>query len=84
MHGFMPTVLRFDGLNVRLYSGDHRPAHVHVIGAEVQTVFVLNCPDGPPKIRECYGFSRPEARRIGTDLRAFVPELCESLRRIHG
>lgn len=84
MHGFMPTVLRINGLNVRIYSSDHRPAHVHVIAADGEAVFVLNCPDGPPEIRESYGFSRPKARRIGTDLRAFVPDLCAHWRRIHG
>ncbi|HEY2609796.1 MAG TPA: DUF4160 domain-containing protein [Reyranella sp.] len=28
----MPTVLRIGGLRIMIYSSDHRPAHVHVIG----------------------------------------------------
>ena len=48
----MPTVLRLDGLRVRIYVDDHRPAHIHVIAADGEAVFVLNCPDGPPELRE--------------------------------
>ena len=47
----MPTVLRFDGLRVVIYPDDHRPAHVHVIGAGGEAVFILNCPEGPPELR---------------------------------
>ena len=64
----MPTVLRLDGLRVVIYPADHRPAHVHVIGAKGEAVFVLNCPDGPPSLRESYGFSRREELRIQKDL----------------
>ena len=45
----MPTVLRLDALRVAIYPNDHRPAHVHVIGAGYEAVFNLHCPDGPPE-----------------------------------
>lgn len=48
----MPTVLRLGALRVVIYPNDHRPAHVHVLGAGGEAVFVLNCPDGPPELRE--------------------------------
>lgn len=48
----MPTVLRLDGLRVAIYPNDHRPAHVHVLGPGSEAVFVLNCPEGPPELRE--------------------------------
>ena len=54
----MPTVLCFDGLRVVIYPNDHRPAHVHVIGGGCEAVFDLHCPEGPPELRENYGFSR--------------------------
>ena len=60
----MPTVLRFDGLRVVIYPADHRPAHVHVIGAAGEAVFILHCPDGPPELRESYGFDRRALNRI--------------------
>ncbi|MBA4152583.1 MAG: hypothetical protein C0509_08480, partial [Acinetobacter sp.] len=39
----MPTVLRWGGLRVAIYPNDHRPAHVHVIGAGREAVFRLCC-----------------------------------------
>lgn len=54
----MPTVLRIAGFRVVIYPNDHRPAHVHVVGAEYEAAFNLRCPDGPPELRESFGFSR--------------------------
>jgi hypothetical protein len=80
----MPTALRLDGLRVVIYPADHRPAHVHVIGAGGEAVFVLNCPDGPPQLRESYGFGRPDVNRIKERLTGEVATLCEEWRKIHG
>ena len=80
----MPTVLRVSGLRVVIYPADHRPAHVHVIGAGAEAVFLLNCPSGPPVLRESYGFSRTEVSRIEDDLVGSVSALCREWRRIHG
>jgi hypothetical protein len=79
----MPTIFRFDGLRVVIYPNDHRPAHVHVIGATGEAVFVLNCPDGPPKLREDFGFTRTELGRIETELAGAVAALCAKWRSIH-
>lgn len=80
----MPTVLRFEGMRAVVYPSDHRPAHVHVIGAGGEAVFNLNCPDGPPELRESYGFSRPDVGRIKTVLTAHLAVLCAEWRKIHG
>ena len=80
----MPTVLRLDGLRVTIYLNDHRPAHVHVIGAGKEAVFDLHCPEGPPELRENYGFPRPELTRIVADLAVRLAELCDAWERIHG
>jgi hypothetical protein len=88
----MPTVLRFAGLRVVIYPNDHRPAHVHVIGpAHVhvigggcEAVFNLDCPDGPPELRENYGFARHELARIVDTLRQAIADLCAQWRMIHG
>ena len=80
----MSTVLRFDGLRVVIYPADHRPEHVHVIGADSEAVFILNCPAGPPKLRENYGFSRPQVTRIKDELANKIAVLCEEWRKIHG
>ena len=66
----MPTVLVFRGLDVRIYTNDHRPAHVHVVGRGCEAKFQLNCPDGPVEVVENFGFSRREMRQILEALQA--------------
>lgn len=80
----MPTVLRIDGLRVVIYPNDHRPSHVHVIGAEGEAVFVLNCPQGPPALREVFGFDRRRTSVIAERLAGALPVLCEKWSAIHG
>jgi hypothetical protein len=80
----MPTVHRFDGLRVAIYPNDHRPAHVHVMGAGGEAVFNLHCPDGPPELRESYGFTRRDVNRIKDALVSVLATLCEEWRSIHG
>lgn len=80
----MPTVLRFDGLRVVIYPNDHRPAHVHVSGADGEAVFILHCPSGPPELRESYGFSRQAVGRILVGLAAHLTALCTHWSDIHG
>jgi hypothetical protein len=48
----MPTVIRFDGLRVVIYTDDHRPPHVHVIGRGCEAIFQLAGPATPPVLRE--------------------------------
>jgi hypothetical protein len=80
----MPTVLRFDGLRVTVYPNDHRPAHVHVIGSGAEAVFDLNCPNGPPSLRENFGFGRHQVTRIVRRLLIELTDLCGQWSRIHG
>ena len=80
----MPVVMRFDGLRVAIYPNDHRPAHVHVRGGEGEAVFVLHCPDGPPELRESFGFGRPDVGRIKDIIANNLADLCMSWRAIHG
>ena len=79
----MPTVLRLDGLRVVIYPNDHRPAQVHVIGAQGEAVFILHCPDGPPELRESFGFGLPDLRRIESKLESSLAILCRKWRTIH-
>lgn len=80
----MPTVLRLANLRVVIYSADHRPAHVHVIGAGGEAVFNLHCPDGPPELRDSYGFGRHDVNRIKEGLVGLIAVLCDAWRQIHG
>jgi hypothetical protein len=80
----MPTVLRLGALRVVIYPNDHRPAHVHVIGAGGEAVFVLHCPDGPPELRESYGFGGTDLNGVGMALAEALPALCAEWSAIHG
>ena len=60
----MPTALQIDGLRVVIYPNDHRPPHVHVLGAGTEAVFILNCPAGPPTLRGSFGFTTPPTARL--------------------
>ena len=80
----MPTVLRIGGLRVVIYPTDHRPAHVHVIGSGGEAVFILHCPDGPPTLRESFGFKRSDFSTIIAALTTALNTLCQEWSRIHG
>jgi len=80
----MLTVLRLDGLRVVIYPNDHRPAHVHVIGADGEAVFNLNCPEGPVVLRESYGLSLSAVNRLQAALADNLETLCVRWREIHG
>jgi len=80
----MPTILRFAGLRVVIYPSDHRPAHVHVIGGGCEAVFNLHCPEGPPELRENYGFSAKMLNRIAAMLAANLADACRDWETIHG
>lgn len=81
----MPSVgTRIDGLRMVIYPNDHRPAHVHVMGDGCEALFNLRCPEGPPELRENYGFNAGRLRRIRAGLVAQLALLCAEWRRIHG
>ena len=80
----MPTVDKLGGLRVVIYPNDHRPAHVHVMGNGFEAVFNLHCPEGPPVLRENYGFSQADASRIKSALATRLAHLCAAWSTIHG
>jgi hypothetical protein len=80
----MPTVDDIDGLRIVVYPNDHRPAHVHVIGSGCEAVFKLNCPQGPPELRENYGFAAGKLSKIKAALASRSSSLCAEWSRIHG
>jgi hypothetical protein len=80
----MPTVLRIGGLRVVIWPNDHRPAHVHVKGADGEAMFNLHCPGGPPTLHESYGFGLADLNRIEDVLTAAIAALCAKWEMIHG
>ncbi len=80
----MPTVLRLGSLRVVIWPNDHRPAHVHVVGADGEAVFNLHCPGGPPELRESYGFTLSDLNRMVSILAVEITVLCAKWKAIHG
>lgn len=65
-------------------SNDHRPEHVHIVKAEREAVFLLNCPNGPVLLRENFGFNRGQIDRIERAMNPIVSDLCGEWEKIHG
>jgi hypothetical protein len=80
----VPTVLRIGGLRVVVWPNDHRPAHVHVMGAGGEAVFNLNCPGGPSALRENYWFRLADLNGIEDALARAIAALGAEWRTIHG
>ena len=80
----MPVVSRIHGFRIVIYVNDHRPAHVHVMGAQEEAVFILHCPKGPPELRESFGFKIPALRRIQNAIAEALAALCAEWRNVHG
>jgi len=56
---------------------------MRVIG-DCEAVFKLNCPNGPPELRENYGFTSGDVKKIKAALTLNVAHLCAEWIRIHG
>jgi hypothetical protein len=67
-----------------IYSSDHRPAHVHVIGGGGRGSIQPELPQGPPILREVYGLSRADVARIRAVIAAELSVLCVAWESIRG
>jgi hypothetical protein len=54
------------------------------MGRGCEAVFKLNCPGGPPELRENYGFSRGDLTKIKAALTSRTTHLCAAWSKIHG
>jgi hypothetical protein len=54
------------------------------MSAEHEAIFELNCPDGPPSLRENYGFRKATLNLITSHLQDNLADLCKQWRKIHG
>jgi hypothetical protein len=79
----MPTVMRIDGLRVAIYTNDHRPPHVHVLGPGKEAVFLLDAPTGRPTLRGSLGFTTVELNRIAVRLADKLALLSSEWERLH-
>lgn len=71
------TTAAVPGLRISFYSNDHEPRHVHVTDGTNVVVFFLNCPDGPPTLRQNHGFGLHRVNRIKKALAGEIATLCD-------
>ena len=64
----MPNIFILFGLRVVIYSNDHQPSHVHVIGNGCEAIFNLNCPHGPAGLRANFHFPDKDLKKIEAEL----------------
>ena len=81
----MPTVLPiFKGWRVVIYTNDHLPPHVHVIGGEEHARFELLCDLAQVRFLSNIGFGLAQLKQIETYLLKHLAHLCREWGRIHG
>ena len=79
----MPTLVNLDGYRIMIFTNDHEPPHVHVFKAECRAIVLLNCPTGPPTLRESEGFNKRELNKIYRIVSSKIKLLCLKWEEIH-
>jgi hypothetical protein len=79
----MPTVLRERGFQIRIYTNDHEPMHVHAVKGGDVVVINLGDEDDLPYVRENHGLKPAEVRLALEIVTAHQAFLIEEWRRIH-
>jgi hypothetical protein len=67
-----------------IYTLDHAPAHVHLVGTEGRAKVALNCPDGPALPIDVRGCDAPMLKKMLQDIGQALPMLCQAWRSMHG
>jgi len=79
----MVVVHRAHGFRFVIYTSDHEPAHIHVIGAG-ETKIDLWGPERRPHVVWSVGMSRADVKRALAEVADRRLELLAKWRRIHG
>lgn len=70
---------------VVVYSNDHPPSHVHVLGKGCEARYRLNCPDGPVTLWDYEGdWTFRHIVELGEEIAAHLDDCCVAWSRIHG
>lgn len=82
----MATVFRSHRrYRVILYSSDHPPPHVHVLGKGLEARYVLGCPDGPVDLWDHRGtWSLAHLNELRGEISARLTHCCALWSEIHG
>ena len=80
----MPTILKVRSWRVVIYTNDHRPPHVHVIGTAEHARFELLCDLKRVRLMSTIHFSASQLALIENQLVINLVQLCSEWGRIHG
>ena len=80
----MPAILRVGRLRVVIYTSDHPPPHVHVIGAGTEARIALGGDGERPSLMTNEGLSRRELEKALAEIDRSRALLLERWREIHG
>ncbi len=80
----MGTLLRIGALRVMIYTLDHAPAHIHLIGPSGRAKIALNCPNGPALPIDVRGLESAVLKRAIQEIEQHLSELCQTWRSLHG
>jgi hypothetical protein len=77
------VVHRAHGYRFVIYTQDHAPAHIHLIGAGNAKIDLIG-PDGSIELVYAIGIKRPELRRLLEEVAARRDDFLQDWERIHG
>jgi Domain of unknown function (DUF4160) len=81
----MPNILpSIRGWRVVIFTNDHRPPHVHVIGPEESARFELLCDLDSVKLMDNINFTLSKLQVIEIYLVKHIAHLCIEWERVHG
>jgi len=79
----MPTLLRFRGFNILMWTQDHEPSHVHAFGKGGQVAFWLHCPTGPVTLRFAKKVKVADRRALERFVNDNLSILCKAWKELH-
>ena len=79
----MVTVHRARGFRFVIYTSDHEPAHVHVIGPGFAKINLLGSDSGPELV-STVGIKRSDMRRLLAEVTEHLGHFLKEWERIHG
>jgi hypothetical protein len=80
----MVVVHRAHGFRFVIYTLDHEPAHVHIIGADGHAKVNLLAPGGQPELVSSIGVKRSDIRRLFAEVIEHRDAFLMEWERIHG
>jgi hypothetical protein len=79
----MATIFRVRGLRVVIYSNDHWPPHVHVVGPDREAKIALSSAGGHPGLVSNHGLSRSQLASVLVEIDRQRDRLMRRWREIH-